>query len=345
MISWELAERVAAGLGGAGESSLPGDLTRLSEAAEREVLAYSALTPLAPLPSPQVVGRDTWARANVRLLRATLAPLDERLDVQAPGAVRAVAGGVVAAEMGALVGYLSRRVLGQYEVALTTEELDAAPQLYLVAPNLQELAARMELQLADLLAWVTVHELTHAVQFASVPWLRPHLGGLVGELLRSTEVRLDIGALRAPTLDDARALWERARQGGLVGLVTGGAQAELLAQMQATMALVEGHAEHVMDAAGAPLVPSLARLRTALDRRRAERSPLASLLERLLGLDMKLRQYTDGKRFCDAVVAREGVAALNRAWSAPERLPTAAELADPGAWLRRTRPRALPAAS
>ena len=230
-------------------------------------------------------------------------------------------------------------------MALTTEELDAAPQLYLVAPNLHELAARMELQLADLLAWVTVHELTHAVQFASVPWLRPHLGGLVGELLRSTEVRLDIGALRAPTLDDARALWERARQGGLVGLVTGGAQAELLAQMQATMALVEGHAEHVMDAAGAPLVPSLARLRTALDRRRAERSPLASLLERLLGLDMKLRQYTDGKRFCDAVVAREGVAALNRAWSAPERLPTAAELADPGAWLRRTRPRALPAAS
>lgn len=345
MIAWDLAERVAAGLAGAGETALPGDLGALSAAAEREVLAYSALTPQSALPRPQVVGRDDWARANVRLLRATLGPLDERLDVQAPAALRSVGGGFVAAEMGALVGYLSRRVLGQYEVALTTEELEDAPQLYLVAPNLHELAARMEVPLEDLLAWVTVHELTHAVQFASVPWLRPHLGALVGELLRSTEIRLDTGSLRTPTLDDARALWDRARDGGLIGLVTGGAQADLLAQMQATMALVEGHAEHVMDAAGAPLVPSLATLRASLDRRRTERSPLAALLERLLGLDMKLRQYTDGKRFCDAVVAREGIAALNRAWSAPELLPTEAELADPGAWLRRTRPRALPAAS
>ena len=112
------------------------------------------------------------------------------------------------------------------------------------------------------------------------------------------------------------------------------------------MALVEGHAEHVMDAAGAPLVPCSPRLREALDRRRAERTPLAALLERLLGLDLKLRQYRDGKRFCDEVVARAGVSGLNRAFAdsraAAERRGARRSRRD---WIARTRPRALPAAS
>ena len=102
------------------------------------------------------------------------------------------------------------------------------------------------------------------------------------------------------------------------------------------MALIEGHAEHVMDAAGAPVLPNVAKLRAAMDRRRRERPPAFKLLERLLGLDMKMRQYEHGKRFCDAVVARGGIDALNRAWSAPDKLPTLAELDDPGAWMRRT---------
>jgi putative hydrolase len=89
------------------------------------------------------------------------------------------------------------------------------------------------------------------------------------------------------------------------------------------------------------VLPNVAQLRQALNRRRRERPPLFKLVERLLGLDLKLRQYEEGKRFCDAVVARGGIEALNRAWTAPDRLPTLAELDDPAGWIRRTEMRAV----
>jgi putative hydrolase len=92
-----------------------------------------------------------------------------------------------------------------------------------------------------------------------------------------------------------------------------------------------------MDAVGAPILPELDELRGAMDRRRRERSGLLRILEKVIGLDMKMRQYEEGKRFCDAVVAREGIGALNRAWASPEALPTSAELRDPDAWLARVR--------
>ena len=102
------------------------------------------------------------------------------------------------------------------------------------------------------------------------------------------------------------------------------------------MGVVEGHAEHVMDVVGAAALPSLDELRSALDRRRQERSPLLAMLERLIGLEAKLRQYEDGKRFCDAVAAAAGPAALHRVFDGPEQLPTVAELQDPEAWMRRS---------
>jgi len=111
------------------------------------------------------------------------------------------------------------------------------------------------------------------------------------------------------------------------------------------MALVEGYAEHVMDAVGAGVVPGVPRLRAAMERRRRDRSGLLRLFERLIGLDLKLRQYEQGKAFCDGVVRREGIAALNRAWYDPSLLPLLAELDDPAGWIERTRPRSLPAAA
>jgi len=102
------------------------------------------------------------------------------------------------------------------------------------------------------------------------------------------------------------------------------------------MALVEGYAEHVMDAVGEALLPDLDKLRAGLERLRRERSGLFKLFERLIGLELKLRQYEQGKKFCDAVVAEGGIAALNRAWERPEALPTLADLDDPSGWLART---------
>jgi putative hydrolase len=102
------------------------------------------------------------------------------------------------------------------------------------------------------------------------------------------------------------------------------------------MSLIEGHAEHTMDAVGAEVLPSLPALRRAMNRRRESRGLPWRVLEKLLGLEMKLRQYEVGRRFCDAVVAQGGPQALARVWTGPEQLPSTQELQEPALWLART---------
>ena len=75
----------------------------------------------------------------------------------------------------------------------------------------------------------------------------------------------------------------------------------MLDRLQAAMSVIEGHAEHVMDAAAASTEPGYARLRERLDARRARRGGLGEVISRLLGMELKLRQYKLGKAFCDAV--------------------------------------------
>jgi coenzyme F420 biosynthesis associated uncharacterized protein len=187
------------------------------------------------------------------------------------------------------------------------------------------------------LRWVTIHELVHALQFAAVPWLRGHLGDLLREYLDTVEVRIERGAAGAlPSLPDLGELVERFREGGLAALVQSGAQRKVLDRMQATMAVVEGHAEHLMDSLAPELVPEHEGLRAAMDARRAARSAPEKILMRLLGMDMKMRQYELGKAFCDAVVAEGGISLLNRVWESPDALPTTAELTDPASWVNRT---------
>jgi coenzyme F420 biosynthesis associated uncharacterized protein len=239
------------------------------------------------------------------------------------------------AQVGGLTGFLAQRVLGQYDMPLL--DSTGAPRLLLVGPNLGSAAQRLDVDGEQLLHWVTLHEMTHAVQFGSVPWLRLHLASLVREVVDTLEVRIDPAkAMRLPSTDDLRGLVESVRKGELVTLVIGRERRVLVDRIQATMAVIEGHAEHVMDAVGAEVIPSQAALRSALEHRRADRSGPMRLLERVLGFELKLRQYRDGKRFCDAIVERVGIEGLNRVWSAPHALPTLAELVDPDAWIART---------
>ena len=139
----------------------------------------------------------------------------------------------------------------------------------------------------------------------------------------------------SPSLPSLQELVERFRGGGLMALIQTREQRALMDRLQPAMAVIEGYSEHVMDALGATLVPGYEHLREAMDRRRRSRSAPERLLQKLLGLDLKIRQYEQGKRFCDAV-AREGMETLNRVWAAAENLPTPAELDDPAAWVART---------
>jgi coenzyme F420 biosynthesis associated uncharacterized protein len=341
MIDWSLAGTVARGvsaLAPAAAERVPfPDMLPAAEESERLISAYTGLVAAAPVPVAEAVGRDGWIDANLRSLQGVLDPAVERVGAKLgplAGPMTAIAGGALAIEAGAISGFLASRVLGQYEFPVLDP---AAPaRLLFVAPNLAHATETMEVDADQLLRWVALHETTHALQFGAVPWLREYLAGMVRELLGSLEVMDPGRLLKLPDLSDLRGLVDQVRDNGLAGMGISPERRELLERAQAFMAMLEGYAEHVMDAVGIDLLPDLPVLRHALEQRRRERSGFMRVLEKLIGMDLKLRQYEQGKAFCDSVVSLGGIAALNRAWSAPEALPTLAELDDALAWLART---------
>ena len=325
-------------------------LQPLADDFAQRIATYGELE-LATRPPPlEVVDRPTWIAANLRNMGPLLETLTEQMASGAgplAGPLRSVSRQLLGVQVGVLMGILSQRVLGQYDVSL----LDGAqpPRLLLLGPNLTLTARGLGVDREQLVVWVTIHELTHAVQFAGAPWLREHLEGMVRELIAGLTATIDEGlrprggsksfteALSgAFELGDLRELVERARRGELLRLTLGEDRWELVERIQAVMSLIEGHAEHTMDVVGAELLPSLPQLRAAMTRRRESRSLSWRVLERLLGLSMKMRQYEVGRAFCDAVVAEGGPSALARAWRGPDALPSGEELKDPAAWLART---------
>jgi coenzyme F420 biosynthesis associated uncharacterized protein len=314
------------------------------------VSAYSLLEMTSELPPLEFVDRPAWIAANLQTMRPLLAPLTDRMgDQQGPlaGPMRSVSGLMLGAQVGALTGMLSQRVLGQYDLAL----LDATvtPRLLLLAPNLSQAARSLSLDREELVLWVTIHEITHAVQFSGAPWLREHIGGMLRELIDGLQMSVvggDDGAdpvggrsggwmPKLPDTAELRAMIDRARSGELLRLTLGEDRWQLVERMQAAMSLIEGHAEHTMDAVGAEVLPTLPRLRAAMNRRRSNKGLPWRVLERLLGLELKMRQYEVGRRFCDAVVDAGGPEALARAWSGPEALPQMSELEQPDVWMAR----------
>jgi coenzyme F420 biosynthesis associated uncharacterized protein len=341
VIDWSTAEWVASLVAGkpARSPALPA-LGELAHSSERRVCEYTGLKVGERLPPPLAVDRREWIRANLDSMRPMLDPLTEKVGagVGALGApLRRGLGYLMAVEVGGLTGMLSQRVLGQYELSLL--EPGTPARLLFVAPNLEEATRALDADREELLAWVAFHEVTHAVQFSAVPWLREHVGSLLRSLLDTIDVGVNPARLaRLPTGEDVRHVIAAARAGELITLVAGPERRALIDRIQATMAVIEGYAEHVMDAVGEDVLPSLGRLRAGLNRRRRERPALLRVIERLLGFELKLRQYEEGRRFCDAVVSAGGIETLNRVWSEPSALPDLAELRDPERWLGRAGP-------
>lgn len=343
IVDWVVAEWIAtrvANLGSATEARASTiDLAELAGDAEARVVAYTGLTPSAPLPEPEGVSRPEWVRANLssmrRLMEPMLAKAGSGLGPLKPAA-QLMMGFTVSGEVGLLVGYMAQRVLGQYELVLLEEADPPPPRLLLVTPNLAKAVAGFKADEREFVTWVTLHEVTHAVQFGAVPWLQPHLGGLVQEIMASAEIRLDTKRrFRLPSRAGLRRVGAALRRGDLIAVMTNAGERETIDRVQAVMAVIEGHAEHVMDAVAPELLPSLPQLRQSLDQRRQNQSPVARIVGRLLGLELKLKQYERGKLFCDAVVDAAGPAALTQVFSAPAALPSLEEIDDPAAWLSR----------
>ena len=344
IVDWDLARGTAGRV--SGDESGPGLDPETAQAAcargLARVLDYSGLEPTTPIPEAEVVTRSEWIDSNLDQLRELAAPLEQRaaaeIDLPWPfaGLVRGALGAAGGLEAGVVVGYASRRVLGQYQVSLSAQV--TSPRMLLVGRNVANAARELEVDHDRFLLWVAIHEQTHSVQFASVPWLRDHLAALVARLVETAGGEIDVKALgalakRVLTTDPRRTIREALR-GELARALAGPGQMAIVEELQATMAVVEGYAEHVMDAAAAD-DDGLAGMRARMDDRRARGNGLADVIARALGMGMKLRQYELGKAWSDAVVAESGIAGLNRVWSKPAALPSEAELEAPGEWLER----------
>lgn len=322
-VDWDLAARLAA------RAVRPGPAASRAERVE-VVDALRAAAPVAAAhvarvtrlgepatPEVRVVDRASWARANVRSLRS----LSDRVGVIPDHGLRGTAG---AGQVAAVLGLLSGAVLGQYD------PWSAPGTLLLVAPNVLGTERALGVDPADFRLWVTLHEQTHALQFAAAPWLADHLAAQVAVLLEDDP--------RDRQRDRPRPAGPRpGRPRSLLDLLDP-QQRVALDEVGAVMALLEGHADVTMDAVGRTVVPSVRRIRRRFEARRSGAPGTGAMrkaLRTVLGLDVKLAQYRDGAAFVRAVRRRVGTDGLNAVWTGPDALPSAAEIAEPAAWVRR----------
>lgn len=339
-VDWPLAASVAARVAPPGPTAthdelaaLVSDLRAAAARAADEVLAVTGLRPQddARWPAPVVVvDRAGWAKANTQSLAALTAPL-----TTASGPASPASRGAAGVQVGGVLALLAGRVLGQFDPFGTPDG-----RLLLVAPNVLEVARRLDVDPADFRLWVALHEQTHALQFAVAPWLAGHLRGRMEDLLRDLGPDKVFGTGDLGTLTGAVARVLSGREGGgLLGLLSPPERA-VIDEVGAVMALMEGHADVTMDEVGPSVVGSVATIRTRFEARRQQAAASvgpAGLVRRLLGMDLKLAQYRDGAAFVRGVRARVG-AGFDAVWQSPQTLPTPAEIADPALWVARVRP-------
>ncbi|MFN2594993.1 MAG: zinc-dependent metalloprotease [Actinomycetota bacterium] len=312
-----------------------------------ELVAPVTGTPTPPSVRWDVIGRGAWAEANIHGMGTMIGPLQDKIVERlqtVPYPVRLAQRVIVSSEVGLLLGYVSRRVLGQYDLLIPEEgarwmrRSGIAPgtALYFVGPNMVETQRRSEFVPDEFALWVALHEVTHRFQFAGVPWLKERFLGLVREYMESVD--LDVRSLSGRLKTAARRLAARSLprdERNPVYLLASEDQKRVLDDIQALMAIVEGHGNFVMDHVGERVIPSFKRMRQVFERRREQASYLQRIFNNVIGLDMKLRQYELGQQFCNQVVAEDGLQALTRLWADPDGLPTLAELKQPRTWLKR----------
>lgn len=300
-----------------------------------------------PLDKVHAFDRVDWINANIESFQRMFEPI-ERMDLlggstDSPRAINVLWSGlnqtVISAELGILLGYLARRVLGQYDLALLGREpLTESGKLYFVHPNIVNTERTLGMPPDQFRLWLALHETTHAFEFEAYPWVREHMNGLIEEYF--TFLTQDLEYLKRG-LSGLKSFWERARNGDARGsnswieLVMSPDQRRLFARMQATMAIVEGYSNYIMNAVGRDLMPDYSTIARRFEGRQAQRSNAERLFIRLTGLDLKLEQYRMGEAFINEVVRQRGHEMVKRLWEGPEMLPTLAEIRKPEDWLSR----------
>lgn len=342
VIDWSVAERVARRLiadepvdrTAAGRKMIA-DFDRLVPEAEALVWAQTGWNPPASPARARVVDRVDWVKANIASFRRLLRPLTSRFDGQLSGPAGWVTPKIAGAELGMILGWMSGRVLGQYDM-LVLEDEDVADQdvVYFVGPNLAKLEARHQFDPEQFRLWIALHELTHRAQFTAVPHLRPRFLELVERSVASTEPDPQMFFEMIGRIAGAIRAGRNPLSEGIGSLLATPDQQVVMGEIGGMMSLLEGHGDVVMDRAAMARVPDAGRFGDTL-RARREQTGLTKVAGQLLGLEAKLRQYADGERFIEMIEARHGWVGVEAAFGSLEALPTLGEIRDPDLWATR----------
>ncbi|WP_067469156.1 zinc-dependent metalloprotease [Nocardia amamiensis] len=338
VVDWRLAAKTGSALVPAGPRTsrysaeqVVAELADASVRAEAPVREVSGLLDDRPVPVARIVDRPGWitaaADSMAQLTGTGGAPTGTKLFAGKPAGVQA----------GAMLAFLSTAILGQYDPFTGPDGT-----LLLVAPNIVAVERALGVSPSDFRLWVCLHEVTHRVQFSSAPWLAEYMRANVEVLGEVGDEPL--AEMLSRLVEELR---ERRRGGvaddpaarGVVGLLRATQappQREALDRLLMLGTLLEGHADHVMDAVGPAVVPTVQQIRTAFDqRRRRPTNPLQRLLRALLGVDAKVAQYVRGKKFVDEVVGSVGMARFNTVWTEADALPRTDEIEHPQRWIER----------
>lgn len=359
LVDWELARKIAHGV--ADRRPVPGNYDRDEMArdfegyttlAEELVADETGLRSAAGAARGMVTDRAGWVDANIRSFQRLLQPLADRLLEKAEQKSRSngsagrasqlttsVMQKVAAAEVGLMLGWMSTRVLGQYDLLLVESESTHGPQdedmVYYVGPNIAALEWRHGFPPDQFRMWIALHELTHRAQFTGVPWMKEYFLSLVNDTMVETDPKQVMEALRQAA--QARKQGKNPlADGGLPGLLASPEQRQVLDKIMGLMSLLEGHGDVTMDRAGADRLDEIPRFREVINHRRAQLKGVSKLVSQLLGMEAKLNQYIAGERFIAAVEQSNGGQSLDCAWQGPEYLPTLEEIHQPAKWIART---------
>ncbi|SEQ73465.1 putative hydrolase/uncharacterized protein, coenzyme F420 biosynthesis associated [Arthrobacter sp. OV608] len=355
LINWDLAASTAARLAPAGpvlNQAAIGDavdsLRRLADASVEHVHEITGLEAARNLRDSNVlvVDRASWAKANTQSFAVMLKPAMEKMLESRRGslspAAASVSGAITGSQLGAVLAFLSSKVLGQYDPFAALAEGSTAPsggRLLLVAPNIVAVERELNVTPEDFRLWVCLHEQTHRVQFAAAPWLRHHMleqiDELSGHLLGNVDSLMERATAAARSLKDRTADGNTPGRGAILDLLQDPEEKAAISHLTAVMSLLEGHANVVMDAVDASIVPSVKTIRQRFNDRGKDRGVIEKFIRSLLGLDAKMRQYSDGARFVRAVVDVAGMEGFNRVWESADHLPTEPEIHDAKLWLER----------
>jgi coenzyme F420 biosynthesis associated uncharacterized protein len=303
------------------------NLAAAAKAAEPPVREVTGLHTDGVVPDARIVDRPGWVRAAAESMRVMTGGTDKPRGV--------ISGRITGAQTGAVLAFVASGILGQYD------PFNDGGCLLLVYPNVIAVERQLRVEPSDFRLWVCLHEVTHRVQFTANPWLSGYMSRALSVLTQESgdDVAQVVSRLADFVRRESSSAGPEAHSKGVLGLVRAvqsEPQREALDQLLVLGTLLEGHADHVMDAVGPVVVPSVATIRRRFDERRHRRQPpLQRLMRALLGIDAKLSQYTRGKAFVDHVVDRVGMAAFNAVWTGPETLPLPAEIEEPQQWIDR----------